>query len=247
MGSVPSSISRRIVRLTCGIRARAIVSAPNAANHSASCSRTRSKSWNAQRSKRSALRSDGRSANRIAVTPQPERHPVAPDPGRPVDDEPLEARAVVPGEARREAAAERMCHEHRGLLAGQPEERAEPIRERRCVQPRDRLGLAQAGEVGDDDAMALREPGHDRRPDRPAAFDPAVEEDQRRSVTALEHGGRRTRQVEPPLGHGESGQHPLARRAGGGDRAHDRRFPSTTGMVCPSTSVGLNSTISAPA
>ena len=41
-------------------------------------------------------------------------------------------------------------------------------------------------------------------------------------------------------------EHPLVRR-GRGDRAHDRRFPRTTGIVCPSTSVGLNSTSSAPA
>ena len=55
------------------------------------------------------------------------------------------------------------------------------------------------------------------------------------SRTAVER-----RPVEPPLASRQPGEH---RRPG----AHDRRFPSTTGIVCPSTSVGLNSTISAPA
>ena len=168
---------------------------------------------------------------------QAERHPVPPDAGRAVDDEPLEQLAVLGREAGGEAASERVCDQRRRLVAGHPQQRAEPGRERRGVEPVDRLRLAEPGQVGHDHAVALGEPGDDGRPDRPAALDPAVQEDQRRAVAGLDHRGRGPGEVEPPLGDRQPGQHP----------PHDRRFPSTTGIVCPSTSVGLNSTSSAPA
>ena len=105
------------------------------------------------------------------------------------------------------------------------------------IEPVDRLRLAEPGQVGHDDAVALGEAGDDGRPDRPTALDPTMQEDERRAVTGFDDRGRGAGEVEPPLGDRQSGQHP----------PHDRRFPSTTGIVWPSTSVGLNSTSSAPA
>ena len=72
---------------------------------------------------------------------QPDRHPVAPDSGRPVDHEPLQALAVLGREAGGEAAAERVCDQHRPLVAGVVEQRREPGSERRRVKPGDRVGL----------------------------------------------------------------------------------------------------------
>ena len=65
---VPALISCCIVRLTCGTAARVWVYALNASNHSGSRARARSLSSSANRSKRSALRSVGLSAKRIAMT-----------------------------------------------------------------------------------------------------------------------------------------------------------------------------------
>ena len=207
--------------------------------------RTRSRSKNARRSNRSALRSDGRSANRIAVTRSPSGMRYRPTPGARVDDEPLEELAVLGREAGGEAAAERVCDQRRGLVAGHTRaaRRTRPRTSRRRAGRPARTRPARAGRGrrrgGARRAQRRRAPRSARRTRSRRAGGPAA--GRRRPPAPRSHVPA---EDEPPLGAGAGQLRAEASRAG---RAHDRRLPITTAIVSPRASVGLNSTISAPA
>jgi hypothetical protein len=56
------------------------------------------------------------------------------------------------------------------------QQRVEPVDEVRHIHPRERRGLAQARDVGHDDAMALRQRLNHLRPVDTAALDAAVQQ-----------------------------------------------------------------------
>ena len=101
--------------------------------------------------------------------------------------------------ASRQAAAQRVSDQRRLVRAREPEQAGKPVGEARRVQPVERVGLAQAGHVRDDDAVALGKTGHHGRPVDPAALDSAVQQHERGPVAAFQHGGGHSRRLDPSL------------------------------------------------
>ena len=89
------------------------------------------------------------------------------------------------------------------------EQTREPAGEGVDVETCGGSGLAETGHVGNDDAVVLHEPVKHRRPHRTAAFDAAMQQDERRSVTALEDAGGDPVDVERPGGDRQPGEHPV--------------------------------------
>ena len=139
---------------------------------------------------------------------EPEGQAVRADPGRSVKHQPPQELAETGSFACGQCAEERVRDERRLLQASRFQECREPIAE--ClVEPKGRLGLSQAGRVGDDEAVGLRQVRQHRRPAGTAAFNRAVQEDERRARSAFKHHGRANAQPQPPLGEREPGQHSL--------------------------------------
>ena len=85
------------------------------------------------------------------------------------------------------------------------------------------------GQIGDHDPVRGRELGDHPHPVRGVARGP-VEQDDRRAVAALQHGGGDAGQLDPPLGEGKAGEQLLAvvldargRHAGDATDAYARR------------------------
>ena len=144
---------------------------------------------------------------------QRDGYPVGPDSGPRVDHEPAERLSVLYGVARRQRAAHRVPDERRPVLAGLPEQSAEPLREHVRGQVGHGLGLAEAGNVRNHDAVALGEPLDHRCPVRTPGLDGAMQQDQRRAVAAFEHHGRHPGQPQPALSHRQAVEHPVPCRA----------------------------------
>ena len=139
-------------------------------------------------------------------------------------------------EARGDAAEQRVGDQRRRLLARRPDQLAEPAREGHVVEAGHGIGLPQTGNVGDDDAVALGEAADRGRPIRSAAFDPAVEQDERRAFATFQHRGADSGQADPSFRDRCPGEQTLSKalrcaRPGheatlrGGDR---RRFGQNT-------------------
>ena len=124
-------------------------------------------------------------------------------------------------EARGDAAEQRVRDQRRRLLARRPEQLAEPVGEGHVVEARNRIGLPQTGDVGDDDAVALGEAGDRGRPIRAAAFDPAVQQDERRAFATLQHRGRDAGQTDPSFRDRDPGEQTLPRALRCARAGHD--------------------------
>ena len=123
-----------------------------------------------------------------------------PEPERVHQHQPAEPVAVVDGEAGRDRAAEHVPDQHGRRRAGPLDQLAEPREHAVGVQRAvGHLRGAVAGQVGSDHAMGrhqLRD--HPHPLGRELAR--AVQEDDRRAVAALQHGGRDAGQLQPSLG-----------------------------------------------
>ena len=97
-------------------------------------------------------------------------------------------------DAHREAAEEGVRDEGRRRLAGGAHQAPNQLANISGIQLRRWVGFTEAGQIRHDDAVLPSEPGDHRRPVDPAAFDPAVQQDQRWSCTGFEDRGRDARQ-----------------------------------------------------
>jgi hypothetical protein len=91
-----------------------------------------------------------------------------------------------------------MGHERRSHTLRLLEHAGEPGGERVVVEPVDGCRLAEPGHVGNDETVALREAGDDRRPVGTAALDTAVQQHERSAVAGFEDGGLDALGVDDP-------------------------------------------------
>ena len=103
-----------------------------------------------------------------------------------------------------------MRDQGRSLLARQPEQRGHPVGEALQVQSAG-LRLSKAWRVRDDEPVVLREAGDHWCPVDSPALDSPVQQEQGRSVPALEHRRSDAVDLDPPLLDGEAPQQPRPR------------------------------------
>jgi hypothetical protein len=121
-----------------------------------------------------------------------------------------------------------MREDRRLLVTSQPEELFEPVGECHRVEPRERLGLPEARDVGNQESMLLAESGNHAFPVRPTGLDPAMEQDQWRSLSGHEHACRAAVDLESQL----LGGNALKESAPGGLHRPSRDFASAA-VMCP--------------
>jgi hypothetical protein len=118
---------------------------------------------------------------------------------------------MLAGEACGDRPAQRLAHQQRRRRARALDQLAEPRQHALRVEIAvDHDGVALAGEVGGDHAVACRERRDDAQPVGGVAARP-VEQDDRRPRAALQYDGRHAGEVEPSLDDGQSRQQALAR------------------------------------
>ena len=125
------------------------------------------------------------------------------------EHEPAQSVALVDGEAGRDGAAEQLPDQRGRRHAGPLDQLAEPREHALGVQRAVRhLRGAVARQVGGDDAMGRHE-ARDHAHPMGGVPRRAVQQDDRRAVAALQHGGRDAGQLQPSLRDRQPRQQPF--------------------------------------